>query len=117
LLNAYIGETGMADALWDRDFALEQAADDEELLAELIDLFHDSSASDLAAIKEGALSADTAAIGDAAHSIKGASASLGIEGIRSVAADIEKAGRAGDLEKAKSYLPMLEELLVQFKEN
>ena len=31
----------MADVQWDRDFALEQAADDEELLAELIDLFHD----------------------------------------------------------------------------
>ncbi len=105
----------MAEVEWDRNFALEQAADDEELLAELIDLFHDSSASDLAAIKEGAASADVAAMGDAAHSIKGASASLGIEGIRSVAADLEKVGRAGDLEEAKSYLPLLEELLEQFK--
>lgn len=105
----------MADVQWDRDFALEQAADDEELLAELIDLFHDSSASDLAAIKEGAANDDPAAMGDAAHSIKGASASLGIEGVRRIADDLEKAGKAGDLQRAKSYLPGLEEVLEQFK--
>ncbi len=105
----------MVDVQWDRNFALEQAADDEELLDELIDLFHDSSASDLAAIKEGASNGDAAAMGDAAHSIKGASASLGIEGIRHVADGLEKAGRARDLEGAKSYLPDLEKLLEQFK--
>ena len=105
----------MAEVQWDRDFALEQAADDEELLAELIELFHDSSANDLAAIKESAASADAAAMGDAAHSIKGAAASLGIEGIRSVASDLEKDGRDGDLEGAKSYIPLLEELLEKLK--
>ena len=43
----------MGDLKWDRSFALEQASDDEELLEELITLFHDSSASDLEKIKKG----------------------------------------------------------------
>lgn len=105
----------MADVLWNRDFALEQVADDEELLVELVDLFYDSSAGDLAAIKDAVANGDAQGMSDGAHSIKGAAASLGIEGIRNVTADIEKAGRSGDLEGGKSYIPALEELLEQFK--
>ncbi|MBI5556070.1 MAG: Hpt domain-containing protein [Deltaproteobacteria bacterium] len=105
----------MVDFKWDRDFALEQASDDEELLQELIDLFHSSSAGDLARIKEGAIQEDPVAMGDAAHSIKGAAASLGIEGIKCVAADLERAGRLGDLDGAKALLPDLESLLKQFQ--
>ena len=105
----------MEDFHWDRDFALEQASDDEELLQELIDLFHESSAGDLAGIKEAAALGDAVAMGDAAHSIKGAAASLGIESIRAVAAQQEEAGRSGDLEEAKRLLPELESLLKQFK--
>ena len=105
----------MGDFRWDRAFALEQASDDAELLQELIDLFHDSSASDLAKIKQGAARGDAAMMGDASHSIKGAAASLGIESIRAVTAELEEAGRSGDLDGAKKLLPHLESLLLQFK--
>ena len=105
----------MGDFSWDRAFALEQASDDAELLQELINLFHDSSASDLAKIKEGAARGNPALMGDASHSIKGAAASLGIESIRAVAAELEEAGRSGDLAGAKNLLPRLESLLLQFK--
>jgi len=105
----------MGDFRWDRAFALEQASDDAELLQELINLFHDSSASDLAKIKEGAARDNPAMMGDASHSIKGAAASLGIESIRAVAAELEEAGRSGDLDGAKKLLPRLESLLLQFK--
>lgn len=105
----------MAELNWDRAFALEQAGDDEELLDELVDLFHDSSAADLARIKEGAANGDVNAMGDASHSIKGAAASLGIDGIRAIASDIEKAGRAGDLDGANGLVAGLEEMLTRFK--
>lgn len=105
----------MGDFIWDRAFALEQSSDDEELLRELLNLFHDSSASDLAKIKEGAAQGDAGVMGDASHSIKGAAASLGIESIRAVASELEKAGRSGDLAGAKKLLPDLESLLRQFK--
>lgn len=105
----------MSDFGWDRDFALEQAGEDEELLQELLNLFHDSSAGDLAKIKDGAAQKNSGAIGDAAHSIKGAAASLGINHIRSIAANMEGAGRTGNLELAKKLMPELETLLLQFK--
>lgn len=105
----------MAGLQWDRSFALEQVGDDEELLDELIDLFHDSCATDLEKIKVCALDNDLEAMADVAHSIKGASASLGIEGIRAVSADLEKAGRNRDREKAESLIPALEMLLAEFQ--
>jgi HPt (histidine-containing phosphotransfer) domain-containing protein len=87
----------MSDLKWDRDFANEQAGEDLELLAELLGLLSESSKSDLQKITEGLAAADADAVADAAHSIKGAAASLGVEGLRAVAHDIEKKGRAGQL--------------------
>ena len=87
----------MSDLKWDRAFANEQAGEDPELLAELLGLLNESSQSDLQKIKEGLASGDSQTVADAAHSIKGAAASLGIEGLRVAAHDIEKKGRAGQL--------------------
>ena len=104
----------MADLDWDRNFALEQAGDDEEMLAELLVLFHDSSASDLARINDGLAAEDAVAVADAAHSIKGASASLGVEGVRKIATELEKKGRAGDLSQGRELAAQLAALLKAF---
>lgn len=104
----------MADLEWDRNFALEQAGDDEEMLAELLVLFHDSSASDLARINAGLAAEDAAAVADAAHSIKGASASLGVEGVRRIASELEKKGRANDLSQTGELAARLAILLKAF---
>jgi len=100
---------------WDRDFALEQAGQDEELLAELVMLFNDTSAEDITKIQEAYKEGDPQGMGDAAHSIKGSAASLGIENIRQVAYELEKAGRSGDIDAAYSCLPALEELITKFR--
>ena len=105
----------MADLQWDRNFALEQAGDDEEMLAELLVLFRDSSASDLAKIKAGNAAQDGIAVAEAAHSIKGAAASLGVEGIRRVAADLEMFGRSGDLSEAGGRIEELAVLLQEIE--
>jgi len=81
----------MADLEWDRDFALEQSGDDEEMLAELLVLFRDSSASDLARIN------DALAAGKAA-------------------AELEKKGRAGDLSQGRELAAQLAALLTAFAE-
>src|SRR3989339_1709198 len=101
----------MTDLDWDRNFALEQAGDDEEMLAELLLLFHDSSAADLVLINEGLVAENAAAVADAAHSIKGASASLGVEGVRKIASELEKKGRANDLSRGKELAAQLAVLL------
>jgi len=99
----------MSDLQWNIEFAKEQSGDDPELLAELLDLLRSSSKSDLEAIKSGLAAGDGDALADAAHSIKGAAASLGVEGLRAVAADLEQKGRKGDL--AAVDLSTIEELV------
>ena len=106
----------MADLEWDRDFALEQSGDDEEMLAELLVLFRDSSASDLARINDALAAGKAVAVADAAHSIKGASASLGVEGVRKIAAELEKKGRADDLSQGRELAAQLAALLTAFAE-
>lgn len=101
----------MGDLRWNRDFAFEQSGEDTELLEELLDLLVVSSISDLAKVEAGFASGDGDVIADAAHSIKGASASLGVEGLREVAYDFEKKGRAGDLEGLD--VSVLEDLVSQ----
>ena len=96
---------------WDRRFALEQAGDDEAMLTELLELFRHSAAADLVRMKAGATVGDPVAISDAAHSIKGAAASLGIEAVRALAAEVEKAGRRGDLAGTLQQLATLEQML------
>ena len=96
---------------WDRDFAFEQAGEDEELLAELLDLLCLSSENDLEKIRKGADAGDAVAMGEAAHSIKGAAASLGLAGLRDVAYDMEKKGHAGDLDGALNHLPALKSMV------
>jgi histidine phosphotransfer protein HptB len=94
---------------WDRQFALEQAAEDAELLQELIDIFKDSFNSDLGLLKEGLQEEGGAAkICRAAHSLKGAAASLGIKGIHRLAASIEDESRNGGVSLARKSLALLE---------
>ena len=105
----------MADLQWNKAFALEQTAGDEELLEELLVLFKDSSASDLEQLRQAIASNDAAEVVRAAHSLKGASASLGIEGIRRLATAMETDGRNNSVTVAKDNLAILTELLDQLK--
>lgn len=101
----------MADLQWDQAFAFEQSGEDGELLQELLDLLKSSSLSDLEKIKAGLADDDGDAVADAAHSIKGAAASLGVEALREAAYDIEKKGRAG--QHAEIDIVVLEDLVSQ----
>lgn len=102
----------MDELKWDRQFALEQAANDSELLNELLEIFRQSYASDLKIIQNGIQSEDSSLVRGAAHSIKGAAASLGIAGIKDIAQSIEIDAREGSLLIAKNRY----EVLVSMKE-
>lgn len=106
----------MSDLRWNRTFALEQAADDEELLEELITIFKESSTSDVANLKQGIHKGDAAMSRASAHSIKGAAASLGFEGVRELTEAMEVDCRNGSLSVSVELLPKLEELLVLLRE-
>ena len=70
------------DLNWDMEFALEQAADDAELFRELLEIFKQACSDDLVSIRGGLDSGDPKRIYAAAHSMKGAAASLGMVRIR-----------------------------------
>ncbi len=96
---------------WDKDFAVEQVAGDLDLLHELIDIFYDSCKKDLASMQKGIKEKNSEQICCAAHSIKGAAASLGMEAIRDIASRVEIDARAGSTVVAERRCAELEELL------
>ncbi len=98
---------------WNKEFALEQAADDAELLQELIEIFKTSFDSDVQLIKEGITGNDPELISSAAHSIKGAASSLGIDGVTEVVREIENDSKDGSVGKAKELLTSLDNLLAE----
>ncbi len=87
-----------SDLQWDRNFALEQSGDDEDVLAELLDMLRESAAADLRRIREAIEESDPEGLMHAAHSLKGAAASMAVEKLRAVAYDLECAGRDGRLD-------------------
>lgn len=100
----------MISLKWDMEFAMEQAADDKELLQELLMIFKDSLQADILLIEQGLTEGSAPQVCSAAHSIKGASASLGILGIKEIALQIEEESRDGGLEVARLKLPELRSL-------
>jgi len=106
----------MSELRWNKEFALEQAADDEELLQELIEIFKESATSDLAKLQQSIEKGDAAMARAHSHSIKGAAASLGMDGIREITELMENDCRDGSLTVAVEVLPQLEKLLSQLRE-
>jgi HPt (histidine-containing phosphotransfer) domain-containing protein len=105
----------MADLQWNKAFALEQTGGDEELLEELLTLFRDSSVADYTQLQQAVAADDAAGVVRAAHSLKGAAASLGIEGIRQLAKEMESDGRANSVAVARATVKSMGELLEQLK--
>jgi len=105
----------MADLRWNKAFALEQTGGDEELLEELLVLFRDSSVSDYAQLQQAVAVNDAEGVMRAAHSLKGAAASLGIEGIRQLALNMEADARNNSVTVARTHLTAMGDLLEQLK--
>lgn len=106
----------MVDLQWNKNFALEQTGGDEELLEELLTLFRDSSQNDFADLRGAVETGDAAVVVRAAHSLKGAAASLGIEGIRQLAAAMEADGRNESVAVAQNNITAMETLLHQLNQ-
>lgn len=100
---------------WDKQFALEQAGDDAELLAELLEIFQVAMQADLLLIEQGLAEKSAGKIMAAAHSIKGAAASLGIQGIYELVRQIEDDSRAGGLAIGRAKIGALQGLLQELK--
>ena len=103
----------MAELHWDKIAALAETAGDEALLEELLSLFREAAAEDLDRMRQAVTAGDSATAMAAAHSLKGAAASLGLESIRRLAEAVEQAGPSGAIATARETLPILADLLDQ----
>jgi signal transduction histidine kinase/FixJ family two-component response regulator/HPt (histidine-containing phosphotransfer) domain-containing protein len=97
-----------APDVFDRKGALKRLMDDEDALKELAAEFLEDIGPEFDALAGLVAFGDAEGAGRQAHSIKGAAAGMGGEALRTVAFEMEKAGKASDLDSLRSLLPELE---------
>lgn len=81
---------------------------DEEDFLELVELFIDTTKSDLAKIRQGVADNNPADAAAAAHSIKGAAGNLGFESMAVLSQKMEMQAKAGSLEGFAEYIDDLQ---------
>jgi histidine phosphotransfer protein HptB len=80
---------------------------DEETYLQLLGLFYERSTADLLKIESALSDGSGQGVADAAHSIKGAAASLAIQDISEQARELEMKGRQNDLSGVEKMISAL----------
>lgn len=93
-----------ATAVFDKAVLMEQMMDDEELVQTIINAFLEDIPKQIEALKGYLEAGDAAGAERQAHTIKGASANVGGEALREIAFSMEKAGKAGEMERIKALM-------------
>jgi HPt (histidine-containing phosphotransfer) domain-containing protein len=91
----------------DRELALSRVGDDAELLKEIAALFMEDYPSVLAEIRAAAARGDAEGVERAAHGLKGSVANFGAQAAVDAAFQIERMGRAGDLNRVSEAIDTL----------
>ncbi len=86
---------------------LESTCDDRELAAQVVGVFLNDIPKQLTDLDAAIASNDLKTAERVAHSIKGASATVGGEMLRFTALDCETTARDGDIDAVRSYIPEL----------
>lgn len=87
---------------------------DEEFIAELLSDFLAQTPGLINQIERAVAAGDGAALGAAAHALKGSARAIGADEFASIAAELEQAGKAGDLTSAPDALERLQTYWEQF---
>ena len=96
------------EGVFDRDDVLARLDGNEEMLQQVIEVFQNEAAQQLAAIRAAAQSGDAHALDRAAHSLKGSLAFFAAPAAVAPAVRLEAMGRSGDLAEARETLADLE---------
>lgn len=102
--------------IFDRKALLERLCDDEDLLAEVMDVFLADTPNQIQTLKEAHLKGDQAKIVHQGHTIKGSSSNVSALRMRQIAHEIEQAGKSGEMESISSLLGELEEQFREFQD-
>jgi len=105
------------DHIFDKKSFLDRLLGDEDLAKEITKGFIEDSLRQISIIKEAFDNKDTDVIHRQAHSLKGAAANISATALRELAYQIEIAGEKGDLIKAASLIPKLDEQFEVLKKN
>jgi signal transduction histidine kinase/CheY-like chemotaxis protein/HPt (histidine-containing phosphotransfer) domain-containing protein len=97
------------DDIFDKNSFLDRLLGDEDLAKEIIKGFIEDSLRQIGTIKEALENRDTNVIYGRAHSLKGAAGNISATALKDLAYQIEIAGETGDLIKAASLIPKLDE--------
>ncbi|MBW2108266.1 MAG: response regulator [Deltaproteobacteria bacterium] len=97
-----------ADEVFNRSLLVERLGGDEALVDEVVGIFLNDVPGQMQALKDALGQNDAEAVCQKAHRIKGASANIGAEMVRTAALEVEKAGRNGDLDGTPDLLKKLE---------
>ncbi len=102
--------------VFDRTVMLEPLMDDKELIGNIFREFLEDIPRRIAVLRQALEDGDVTTGERQAHAIKGASATVGGMALRALAADIEKEGRAGNLEDMKTQAERLDAALAELKQ-
>ena len=86
---------------------------EEEDCRELLELFLETTATNLARLDSGLAAADSKQVMEAAHTIKGSSANLGLAKIAAVAREVEERARQNNLEEVDKAMQSIREACKQ----
>ena len=102
--------------IWDRAVLLARMSGDVELEKKMLATFLQFMPQQISELRKLAESGDLAAAVRQSHSIKGAAVNVGGEAMRAIAAEMERAGRAGNLDGIQTSLAGLEKAYELLKE-
>jgi CheY-like chemotaxis protein/HPt (histidine-containing phosphotransfer) domain-containing protein len=101
--------------VFDQAGMMARLMDDEDLARTVLAGFLEDIPRQIKALKGHLAAGDGSSAERQAHSIKAATANVGGEALRAVAFEMEKAGKAGDLEAVTARLPELERQFARLK--
>jgi len=101
--------------VWDRAVVLKMLMGDEEVAKNVISVFLEDIPRQIEALRVYLEAGDAAGAERTAHTIKGAATNMGGETLRSLAFEMEKAGKAGDLDSMTARLDELNATFEQLK--
>ena len=103
-------------SVWNRSGMLERLLGDEDLARRIATGFLEDIAGRLETLKNSLNASDAPAVEGYAHAIKSAAATVGGERFRAVAFEMEKAGKAGNLQAARSRFVHLQAAFDQLRQ-
>ena len=103
------------EAVFDEDELLKRLAGDRELGRGVVSGFLEDIPQQIGTLKRHLIQRDAPLVGRLAHTIKGAAATIGADALRKAALEIERAGKAGELDRAVTILSRLEDEFERLK--